>query len=358
MRRLVLKVILHLGRYAVLPVVALAGALLLAWLIAIDRHTILALATAPIVLCVATAAFALGLGLLLLPSRRDRNFKADEAAAPGLWAIWKELDRAFARSGRTLMIDDGFNASIMEESRYAGLFGQHVTMTVGLPLLIVLDERAIRAVIAHEIAHTRLKHTSGSTNLYDFVAASENVLYFADPDRTITGRIAHALLHSLIEWLSAEHRALSRENELCADGDAAKQVGREEMARALVLIEGGSARLAELVMKPLEKEMLGAIKAPAPPLERILSQLEDIRAPEPLAAAATAGVKGELDPASTHPPFGKRLANLGFTDIPPIDKVETSAITQLLSPEAARDLPARFDDEWRKKVREWVSVGR
>jgi Zn-dependent protease with chaperone function len=256
------------------------------------------------------------------------------------------------------MIDDNFNVSIAEESRYAGLFRQHVTMTVGLPLLIVLDERAIRAIIAHEIAHTRLRHTSGGTNLYDVVTASENVLYYADPDRTITGRIAHALLHSLIEWLSAEYRALSRENELCADGDAAKQVGREEMARALVLTEGGGARLTELVMMPLEKEMLGAIKAPTPPLQRMIRLLEEIRAPEQLAAAAIAGLKSEQDPASRHPPLGKRLANLGFTDIPPIGNVETSAIDQLLSPETASELLTRFDDEWRKKVSDFVSVGR
>jgi len=358
MRRLVLKVILQLGRYAVLPVVGVAGALLLAWLMVLDRYTIAALTTAPVVFCVATAAFALALGILLLPSRRDRNFRADEAAAPGLWAIWEQLDRAFARSRRTLMIDDNFNASITEESRYAGLFGQHVTMTVGLPLLIMLDERAIRAIIAHEIAHTRLKHTSGGTNLYDFVAASENVLHYADPDRTITGRVAHALLHSLIEWLWAEYRALSRENELCADGDAAKQVGREEMARALVLTEGGGARLTELVMMPLEKEMLGAIKAPTPPLQRMIRLLEEIRAPEQLAAAAIAGLKSEQDPASRHPPLGKRLANLGFTDIPPIGNVETSAIDQLLSPETASELLTRFDDEWRKKVSDFVSVGR
>jgi hypothetical protein len=358
MRRLVLKVILHLGRYAVLPVVALAGALLLAWLIAIDRHTILALATAPIVLCVATAAFALGLGLLLLPSRRDRNFKADEAAAPGLWAIWKELDRAFARSGHTLLIDTNFNASIREERRYAGLFKPHVTMTVGLPLLIILDERAIRAVIAHEVAHAQLRHASGGTNLLDFIAASENVLHYADPDRTITGRVAHALLYSLIEWLEKEYRALSRENELCADAGAAEQVGRGEMARALVLVEGGSARLADLVYVPLEKEMLGAVKAPAPPFQRIFNQLEDIRAPGQLAAAAVAALGSEQDSDTTHPPLSKRLANLGFTDIPPIDKVENSAIDRLLSPEAVRDLPARFDGEWRKRVREWVSVGR
>lgn len=358
MRRFVLQVILKLGRYAVLPVVAIAGVLLLAWLVVLDHYTIAALATAPIVFCVGTAALALPLGILLLPSQRDRNFRADETAAPGLWAIWKDLDRAFARSGRTLTIDDNFNASIMEQRRYAGLFRQHVTMIVGLPLLIVLDARAIRAIVAHEIAHMRLRHTSGLTNLYDFVAASENVLHYADPDRTVTGRIAHLLLHSLIEWLWTEYRALSRENELCADADAGKQVGREEMARALVLTEGGGARLTELVMTPLEKEILGAIKVPTPPLQRMMSLLEDIKAPEQLVAAAVAGLKSEEDPASRHPPFGKRLANLGFTDIPPIGRVETSAIDQLLSPETASKLVTRFDEEWRKKMQGWVSVGR
>jgi hypothetical protein len=358
MRRLVLNAILRLGRYAVLPVVALAGAILMVWLMAIDRYTILTLAAAPIVLCVATAALALALGILLLPSRRDRNSEVDEEAAPGLWLIWKELDGAFTRSGRTLLIDTNFNASIREESGYAGLFRQHVTMTVGLPLLIILDERAIRAVIAHEVAHARLRHASGGTNLRDFIAASENVLHYADPDRTITGRIAHALLHSLLEWLEKEYRALSRENELGADAGAAEQVGRDEMARALALVEAVGARLDELVYTPLEKEMLGAIKAPTPPFQRIFDRLADIRAPEQLVAAAVAGLKHEQDSDSTHPPLEKRLANLGFTDIPPIDKVQNSAIDQVLSPEAVRELPARFDDEWRKNVREWVSVGR
>jgi hypothetical protein len=85
MRRLVLKAILHLGRYAVLPVAALAGAMFVVWLMALDRCTITALATAPIVFCVAPAALALALGILLLPSRKDRSAKADEGTAPGLW---------------------------------------------------------------------------------------------------------------------------------------------------------------------------------------------------------------------------------------------------------------------------------
>jgi Zn-dependent protease with chaperone function len=357
MRRLVLKAILGLGRYAILPVVALACMMFILWLIAVDRYTMLALAVAPIVLPAATATVALALGLILLPSRKERNQKVDEQAAPGLWAIWKELDRAFPRSGRTLLIDNEYNAWIREERRYAGLFGQHITMAVGLPLLIVMDERAIRAVIAHEVAHAQLQHTSGGANLSDFIAASGNVLYYADPDRTITGRVAHALLRSFLEWLEEERRALSRENELCADADAATQVGRDEMARALVLLEAGGTRLGELVFTPLEKEMMGAIKAPTPPLQRIFEQLDDIRAPEPLAAAAVVGLGRELDPKSNHPSFGVRLANLGFIDIPPIDKVQTSAIDQLLSREAGKILATHFDNEWRRQVDRLVHVG-
>src|SRR4051812_22756865 len=122
MSRFLLKIIMRLGRYAVLPAVALAFVILAVWLTALDRYTIAALVTAPVVFCTFTAAAALALGLLFLPSPRHRNFEADEAAAPGLWAIWMEFDRSFARSRRTLLIDTNFNASIGEERRYAGLF--------------------------------------------------------------------------------------------------------------------------------------------------------------------------------------------------------------------------------------------
>lgn len=357
MRRLALTVILRLGRYAVLPVVALACVLLAVWLMAMDRYTVTTLATAPIVFSIFAAAVAVAIGLLLLPAPKHRSFEASEATAPGLWAAWKELDPGFVRSNRSLRINTDFNASIGEVSRYAGLFGRQITMTVGLPLLIILDERALRAVIAHEVAHARLRHTSGSINLADFIAASENVLFYADPDRTITGRIARALLHSMLEWLDKEYRALSRENELHADLGAAEQVGRAEMARALVLTEACGTRLTDLIYAPLEKDMLGAINAPRPPFARVFEQLGDIRAPEPMTAAAIAGLTREHDPDATHPPFARRLANLGYADVPDIGEIKTSAIDRLLSPDAARDVPARFDEEWRKKAQARVTVG-
>jgi hypothetical protein len=357
MQRVVLKAILYFGRYAVLPVVALAAAMLMAWFIALDRDRFAALVTALVVLSAAPAAMALALGLLLVPRRRDTDLAVDENAAPGLWATWKALDPAFSRSGRTLRIDREFNASIGEERQFLGLFGRHLTMNIGLPLLIVLDERAIRAVIAHEVAHARLQHTSGAVNLADFITAAENVLHYADPVHTVTGRVAYFALHWLIVRLDKEYRALSRQNELEADGHAGERVGHDKMARALVLMEGAGARLIDLVFAPLDKEMLGAVRAPAPPFQRIFAQLEAIRAIEPLAAAAAARLMSESRPDQAHPPFRTRLANLGFTAIPPIDNVHTSAIDGALSAEAAKEMPARFDNEWHKKADAFVEVG-
>jgi hypothetical protein len=127
MKRLVLTCILQLGRYAVLPVVALAGGLLIIWLVALDHYTRMALVTAPIMFCIVTAAVALALGMLFLPTRRDRTHAVDEMMAQGLWRAWRELDPAFAKRSRTLRIDAEFNASISEVRGYAGLFRPHVT---------------------------------------------------------------------------------------------------------------------------------------------------------------------------------------------------------------------------------------
>jgi hypothetical protein len=82
MRRVVLKAILRVGRRAIRPVVALACAISMVWLMAIDRYRILALAAAPIGL-----ACSVGRNCawhVVLPFQRDQNLRVDEGTAPGL----------------------------------------------------------------------------------------------------------------------------------------------------------------------------------------------------------------------------------------------------------------------------------
>ncbi|MEI4861647.1 M48 family metalloprotease, partial [Klebsiella pneumoniae] len=75
-------------------------------------------------------------------------------------------------------------------------------------------ERAVRAVVAHEVGHAELQHTSGGANLYEFILAALNIFEYADPETTITGRISATLLNALLEWLQKEYLILSRRNEL------------------------------------------------------------------------------------------------------------------------------------------------
>jgi hypothetical protein len=351
----ILKSILLLGRYAVLPVVAAAAALFIGWLLVLDTYPGTALLTLPVIFVIVGPAIAVAVGLLVLPGRRKADPGVDEKAAPGLWAMWNEFERSLPRSGRTLLIDAELNASISERRPYGGLFGRHVTMTVGLELLMLLDERAIRGVVAHEVAHARLRHTSGSANLYDFIAATENILHYADPETTVTGRLAFFMLDAILVWLNREHERLSRQDELAADRAAALSVGRQEMARGRVLAAAGAARIRELILAPLDTELIGAIRAPKPPLQRIAEQMDVIRSPAGMAAAAAACMQEE-DKGLSHPNLRGWLLNLGLDDVPEIDLPHTSALEAVLSPSTVKELRARFDGEWCRSVNQRVGI--
>ena len=147
MSTFITKSILLLGRYAVLPVAGLAVAVFIGWLAAFDAFPHLAALALLVVVPITTIAIALPIGLLLpIPADKQRD-AVDESTAPGLWAMWDELDGTTPRARRTLRIDPELNASIGERRRYFGLAHRHLMMTVGLPLLLVLDAPAVRAVV-------------------------------------------------------------------------------------------------------------------------------------------------------------------------------------------------------------------
>jgi hypothetical protein len=337
MRNAILKLVLALGRYAVLPVVAVALAVFAAWLIAIDGYPLPALTASPIVVPATTCAVFLAYGLLLLPRRRKAAKGVDEAAAPGVWAIWNEFDRMCAGSRRTLVIDGNVNGSIGEQRRFLGLFGRQVTMTIGLPLLIVLDERAVRAVIAPEIAHAALQHTSGGANLGEFITAAGNIFEYADPETTITGRVSAVLLNALLGWLEKEYLLLSRQNELEADRQAAERVGNQDAARA-----GAFGR---------HERAHGRVRLHA------AEQGASRRHSGPRAPASTHDQPVGHDPDSTHPSLRQRLANLGFSEIPAIDGIQTPAASSLLADHVFKDLVTRFDSQWSKRMAAHVDIG-
>ena len=356
MRTAIIKAIRLLGRYAVLPAAAVAAAMFVGWLIALDQHPVAAAIAFPVALPVAMGVVVVGLGLLLPIRLRTDGVSVNEHEAPGLWAIWNEFDRVSPRSRRVLLIDPELNASMSEQRRWLGLRRRQLTMKVGAALLLALDERAVRAVVAHEVAHARLQHTTGGVNLVEFELAAANLFHYFDPEQTITGRVAHLLLRALLDWVNAARLGLSHANELAADREAAELVGADEIARSLVLIESSVTQMKELIYTPLDKELLGAIRVPTPPLQRLAAQLDTIRRPERIAAAAAAGMSEADDPKSTHPAFATSLANLGFSALPIIDAPQGSAATTLMSAATMKELMARFNRDWCKSADRAIGI--
>jgi len=63
-------------------------------------------------------------------------------------------------------LDDDFNASIRQVPRF-GLFGGAVnSLSIGLPLLMMLDRRRLLSVLAHEYGHLRGNHGKLSAWIY------------------------------------------------------------------------------------------------------------------------------------------------------------------------------------------------
>ena len=85
-------------------------------------------------------------------------------------ALFEALDRIRARIKgppvHHVYLDDDFNASIRQVPRF-GLFGGAVnSLSIGLPLLMMLDRRRLLSVLAHEYGHLRGNHGQLSAWIY------------------------------------------------------------------------------------------------------------------------------------------------------------------------------------------------
>jgi Zn-dependent protease with chaperone function len=85
-------------------------------------------------------------------------------------ALFEALDRIRARIKgprvHHVYLDDDFNASIRQVPRF-GLFGGAInSLSIGLPLLMMLDRRRLLSVLAHEYGHLRGNHGKLSAWIY------------------------------------------------------------------------------------------------------------------------------------------------------------------------------------------------
>jgi Zn-dependent protease with chaperone function len=195
--------------------------------------------------------------------------------------------------------------------------GEHdrgrATLFLGLPTLAVCDRDALRVVIAHELAHLRLRHTAigritsrtlrALDDLLGHLARLERRSYLfglaAIPLTALLSRYRRFAIPTVLE-----HR---RAAEIAADEIAAAACGPATTAAVLEL----SSRVHAAFSPWIDQELVPALEqgrrpALAASFAAFLARPDVRRHADAVVAAEAQDVT--LSPHSTHPPLGLRLA--------------------------------------------------
>lgn len=354
MSRMIISAGRRFGRFAVLFFVVPAAIIFCVWMSLLDSHPVWFIAGGFVAMPIATTAAAFLFGTLFAGFRRSKIKGVSKAEAPGLWAHWEKIAGA-RRAARTIIaLDHNLNASVREERTLLGLLGRRLFLTVGIPLLAVTDEKGLAAILAHEDAHVRNKDTNGGLNLAEFENSFGFVFEYAPPGVTISGSLLHAAIGWLSESFEREDIRLSREAEIRADRHAAASGNAKQAARALLLIAAADVLFKEKVYDPLHRELMGALRPPRPPLERLMETAGQLSEHAYLNACAQKAWERPDDEKSTHPSWAQRLTALGYAEAPDIEPITVSALSTLFSSNTAERYIAEFNKAWTEQMEDYL----
>ncbi len=356
MGSLALRIISLFGRYSVLLLLPPLALAVWGWSLLLENHMWPSIILAVPLLLAVLSTMVLVLGMLLAGIRRPRGITVDRAAAPEFWSYWDTASPLTPNTRRQIIIDAEINAAMGEQLRFAGLFGRDQTLVLGLGLLILLDRPAVEAVLEHEFAHADLKHSAGLTRINEFRMTYESFHGYVEDDMPAVALFLDIVFTSFVDWLSKEHLRLSKVHELQADRQSADRVGVQTEARAQIILEGSSHVAEKMIFEPLDKEIHGALVAPAPPLDRILAKRDELTDPGNIANAVKEVLLKKPDPAADHPPLAERLTAIGAKPDMAIEPLGPPAFQTMLPQDTQEQLLNDLNKEWLEMVNDYVRL--
>jgi Zn-dependent protease with chaperone function len=247
---------------------------------------------------------------LFRPSFRfsGRELKPEEA--PQLYEELAGLKQKLQVLGRMrVYLDGSFNASAAETRGLFGIFGTRSALTLGIPLLAVLDRQQVLAVVAHEFGHFSRRHGRLGNWLYrarvGWLAYAEQV---TDLDSSFDRAAAWYARH-FVPFFSARSFVHSRQCEYEADADAALVSGSRSVAQTLTRI----AVLGRLWEQRLPRQLAAwQAQMPQPPAdfyEQFVGLCGEC-SPVDLQAWLDEELRAPSGWLDTHPSLSERLGSL------------------------------------------------
>lgn len=290
-----------------------------------------------------------------LPPPEGRRLNAKEA--PKLFSVLDKMRKKLDGPPiHHVVINDDYNAAIMQQPRW-GLFGGHVNyLILGLPYMLGVPPKEMLATVAHEYGHLCGNHGKLSAWVYrqrrTFGALFEQVSD-ADEENWVHKGIA-SLLEKFMPYYNAHTFVLSRQNEYEADMTASELAGASANASGLVRDALLGRWIHETFWPGVYRQADASSKPAFLPYSAMRTAFrvshDEWATKERLAAAWSK----QSDLLDTHPALRERVEAIGQEAALP-QRVELTAAEALLG-STARVLIDEFDRNWWEKEKDdWQS---
>ncbi len=246
------------------------------------------------------------------------------ADAPRLFEVIERIRKATkGPKVHQVLLNEAFNAYIVQRPRLGILGWQENYLILGLPMMNALSPDEMRAIIAHEFGHLSGQHGAFSGWIYRVRQTWIQVLQNMRKHRHYGSRIFERVFAWYAPYFSAYSFVLNRATEFEADHQSVVLAGRQNAACALVN--------TELKQRVLDEEhwpefYRGADTQPEPPEKVFSTMLAALRRPLTQEKAQTwfeQMLRKKHSYDDTHPALGDRLEAIGYPNVREIAQLET-----------------------------------
>ncbi len=239
-----------------------------------------------------------------LPVTRDE--------APALFALLKDLCKELNTSVDKVLLDEKYNAAVIQIPRF-GIFGFHKNiLMLGLPLMLTQRPEQLKAVLAHELGHLSGNHSKSSAWIYEVRGRWSQLLDTMGEANSLF----FALFLIFFSWFSprfsAYSLALARKHELEADAEAIKIAGYDNFARSMLTLPLYAKFLGRSFWPGIQDLLKEGPTAPADVYIRLKNQAAGYcPAQDGLEQTIKEALEENGSGTDSHPPLGVRLQGDG-----------------------------------------------
>jgi len=320
------------GYLVIFGLLAILAALLAGsiWLIIVNRAALLVLLNTKIIFALPVLIWFL-CRALWVRFERPQGIPITAKDAPGLFVeLAKMRETLELPRVHEVLITPEFNAAIAQTPRLGVLGWQRNTLILGMQLMLILSEKEMLAVVAHEAGHLSGNHSRFNGWIYRVRISWYRVMDSFDDASGFAAGLLAKFFDWYVPYFDAMSFALARHNEFEADAVSAGMVTPEVMASALVRTTVGAQLIDEGYWQPLFER---ANTQPFP-VENPFSGIIEFRQKtefdsERLSSIAQEALKVESDYSDTHPALRERLQSIGMSRISAFKESQDAAAAWL-----------------------------